>query len=386
MRIGIDARFYGSLGKGLGRYTAKLIEGLEQVAGTDEFIVFLRRENFDEYQPRQPRFTKVLADFPWYGWREQLLLPRLLRQYRLDLMHFPHFNVPLLYRRPLVVTIHDLILFHYPTVKASELPPVFYWLKYAVYRYVIRSAVKRALTVFTVSRFTQADLVAAYPSIAPKIRMIYEAADAECAWTEPTTRGEFLRAWGLSPRGEGTPYVLSVGNAYPHKNLSLLLQVAKSLPEKLFVCVGREDYFYTLLKAEAEALGITNVRFVGFVPDGALGILYREAESYFFPSLYEGFGLPALEALLVGTPVVAARAGALPEILGAAGRLFDPTSVTEARETLIQVGADSALRQCLITRGYARVALFSWQRMACLTLEEYHRSIAYARHSSNPAH
>jgi glycosyltransferase involved in cell wall biosynthesis len=117
MRIGIDARFYGSLGKGLGRYTEKLIFHLEAIDTDNEYVVFLRRENFDEYIPRSPRFRKVVAQYAWYGLSEQTLFVLLLYRFRFDLVHFPHFNVPLLYRRPFVVTIHDLILVHYPTLR-----------------------------------------------------------------------------------------------------------------------------------------------------------------------------------------------------------------------------------------------------------------------------
>ncbi len=373
MRIGIDARFYGTLGKGLGRYTEKLIQELEKIEGEDEFFIFLRRENYEEYVPQSPRFTKVLADFPWYGWREQLLFPRLLRRFKVDLMHFPHFNVPLFYRRPFVVTIHDLILLHYPTVKASELPPFLYWVKYLLYRIVIGSAIKRARIIFTVSEFTRRDLITAYPKAVGKICVAYEAADAVCPLVSKEEEQAALQMLGLNFRGEGKPYVLYVGNAYPHKNLELLLRVASCLPEKLFVCVGREDYFYRGLKERVKNEHLNNVRFVGFVSDRLLPTLYREAESYFFPSLYEGFGLPALEALTFGTPVVSARAGALPEVVGEAGIFFNPKNLKETRDKLEMIGRNEGLRQRMIALGYKRVKQFSWASMAVATLRQYHR-------------
>lgn len=382
MRIGIDARFYGTLGKGLGRYTEKLIQELEKLPGEDRFYVFLRQENFTEYIPRDKRFTKVLADFPWYGWQEQTLFPILLLRYRLDLVHFPHFNVPILYWRPLVVTIHDLILLHYPTVKASELPPLLYWVKYRMYRLVIAVAVWRARRIFAVSQFTADDLARAYPSAEPKIRVTYEAAEQSCFWIEATVAEAYLKTHGLGPRGRGQPYVLYVGNAYPHKNLELLLMVAEHVPEKLFVCVGRADFFYQRIKREALERKLNNVRFIGFVPDPLLSVLYREAESYFFPSLYEGFGLPALEACAHGTPVLALKAGALPEILGEAGRLLNTSDTMLAAQAIRELGEDTEGRKQLIVRGYARVSQFSWRRMAHTTLKEYHESISYARHST----
>lgn len=202
--------------------------------------------------------------------------------------------------------------------------------------------------------------------------MTYEAADTACPLLSPEEENA-LQVLRLNFRGEGKPYVLYVGNAYPHKNLGLLLEVARLLPEKRFVCVGKEDYFYKELKERVKSLQLDNVFFVGFVPDRLLPTLYREAESYFFPSLYEGFGLPALEALAFGTPVVLARAGALPEIVGEAGIFFNPKNIEEVKNKLELVGKNAALRQRVKKLGYERVMQFSWARMAAETLREYHK-------------
>src|SRR5262245_45001395 len=138
MRIGIDARFYGPIGKGLGRYTERLIQNLERVADEHEFVIFLRKENFGLFKPSSPRFRKVLADFGWYSAAEQVLFPPLIAKEKIELMHYPHFNVPIFSPTPFVVTIHDLILFRFPTRRATTLNPIFYALKYAAYRLVIR--------------------------------------------------------------------------------------------------------------------------------------------------------------------------------------------------------------------------------------------------------
>ena len=151
MRIGIDARFYGSSGKGLGRYTERLIEALEREDEKNEYVIFLRRENFDEYQPYSKRFTKVRADYAWYGFAEQFLFPWQLWREQLDLVHFPHFNVPIFYLGRFVVTIHDLILLRYPTVRNTTRLTIWYWMKFLVYRMVIRVACFRARRVITVS-------------------------------------------------------------------------------------------------------------------------------------------------------------------------------------------------------------------------------------------
>lgn len=373
MRIGIDARFYGSLGKGLGRYTEKLISHLEKIEGNDTYIIFLRRENYDEYQPKNPRFQKVLADYSWYGWREQIFFPSLIRRQRLDLIHFPHFNVPLLVRTPSIVTIHDLILLHYPTVKATELPPFLYWIKYLVYRLVIVQAIRRARAIITVSEFTKNDLETVYPVARGKVIVTLEAADNFCYWQSPVKEQVFLRTIDVYQSSGAKPFVLYVGNAYPHKNLGLMIRVAKIFPDLLFLCVGKEDYFYRMFRREVELAGCKNIRLVGYVDDRSLGSLYRHAKAYLFPSLYEGFGLPGLEAMAYGVPVVAARAGSLPEIYGDAAYFFEADSVESCRKALGQALVESDHRTLEKQRDmrFAQVARFSWKNMAHETRRLY---------------
>jgi len=369
MRIGIDARFYGPIGKGLGRYTARLIEHLERILPEgDECIVFLRRENFDAYHPGCPRFRKVLADYPWYSFREQVLFPILLGRHRLDLVHFPHFNVPLLYRRPFVVTVHDLILLRYPTVRNTTRSVITYRLKFFAYRLVIGSAVRRARRVLTVSRFTERDIVREYPVAAGKIVVAYEGCDL------PKT----------DPAGEDDapvhdilePYFLYVGNAYPHKNLEAFIPLSGKFPDIRFVLVGREDHFYGRLKTLVKASGADNVVFLGSVPDGTLVRLYEGARALVSPSLYEGFGLPALEAMRLGTPVIAAARGSFPEVLGDAALFFDPDREGDLERAVGMLSADPRLADDLSRRGCERSAGFRWDRLAKVTLRTYTEALA----------
>ncbi len=388
MRIGIDARFYGSLGKGLGRYTEKLItylEGLPNDANT--YVIFLRRENFNEYQPAHSRFTKIIADYPWYGWAEQLTFPLLLWRKRLDLIHFPHFNVPLILGKPYIVTIHDLILLHFPTVKASELPPFLYWLKYLAYRTVIASAIFRARSIIAVSDFTKRDIETVYPSARGKVHTTLEAVDPYCSWLDPDAERLFLRRLDLieteTPSMRSKRFVLYVGNAYPHKNLEFLLTVALKFPETIFLCVGKEDYFYRSFRKKVMGARVGNIRFAGYVDDRSLGVLYRRASAYLFPSLYEGFGLPGLEAMNYGLPVIAARAGSLPEIYADAALYFDPSDADMCAAALHQV-FDQEERRRRQALGFDRAARFSWEGMASETLRLYNREASEkSRRESN---
>ena len=380
MRIGIDARFFGPVGKGLGRYTQKLVEHLETVADEHarhapsegkepfEFVVFLRKENIDLFRPRSKRFRKVLADFRWYTLEEQLRFPGVIRAEKIDLMHFPHFNIPILTPAPFVVTIHDLILLRYPTHRASTLGRTLYRLKYAAYRQVIRIAAKRSKKIITVSEFTKRDIVRAFRVPESKVVVTYEAAE------EP--RGESVRV-DLPGKGVVKPYFLYVGNAYPHKNLEALLRVfaklRKSGMEAQLVLVGKADYFYGRLRKEASKLGLTgsDVIFYGYAEDEELPALYRSARAYVFPSLLEGFGLPPLEAMRYGTPVAASGTSCLPEILEDAALYFDPEDDDAVAGAMKRIFEDESLRAELERKGLAQSEKYSWDDCARRTYDIY---------------
>lgn len=385
MRIGIDARFYGSVGKGLGRYTEKLIERLETLDPDNEYVIFLGRENFSEYVPKNPRFRKALAEYPWYGFSEQFLFPILLLRSRLDLVHFPHFNVPFWYPKRFIVTIHDLILLHYPTLRNTTRPALLYAIKFAAYRLIIALAIRRAEHIVTVSHFTEQDILKRYPAAHGKISVTYEAADPLCQLLSLQEEGELFRRLGLlgteredSParitRDILQPYLLYVGNAYPHKNLEALLQAATLFPAYMFVLVGKEDHFYAHLKQAAQKRGLSNVIFTGFVDDRGLNTLYRFASCYLFPSLYEGFGLPPLEAMARGLPVLSSNQGSLPEILGDAARYFDPHTGGSLEAELAKILDSQTVRRDLSLRGYQQAARYSWETMATETLAIYQKS------------
>lgn len=373
MRIGIDARFYGPVGKGLGRYTQKLVEHLETVADEHEFVVFLRKENFDLFQPTSPRFRKVLADFRWYTLAEQLRFPGLIRREGIDLMHFPHFNIPVLVPCPFVVTIHDLILLRFPTKRATTLNALTYRIKYAAYRHVIRTAVRKAKRIITVSEFTKRDIMERFGTDASRVAVTYEAADPA---------PETFRDADLASKGVVKPYFLYVGNAYPHKNLEALLETFAGLRkdglDAQLVLVGKEDYFYERLRTEAESLGLLgddSVIFWGYAEDEDLPSLYRGARAYVFPSHFEGFGLPPLEAMRFGTPVVSSDASCLPEILGDAARFFDPKDSGSMATAMKDIFIDAELRSSLAERGKARAMKFDWGACAAATYDIYRHAL-----------
>lgn len=376
MKIGIDARFFGTPGKGLGRYTEKLIRWLEKLDTENDYEIFLYGESFDAYEPRNPRFQKIKVPYRWYGFGEQLLYPFFLRGRKLDLLHFPHFNVPLLYRRPFVVTIHDLILLHYPTQKASTHHSFWYRFKYFFYLRVIRSAIKRARAILTVSEFTKGDVEHFYPEARKKMAVTLEGVDQYCLWRSPAERKRTQeKFWQQIGKEKERPYVLYVGNSYPHKNLSIFLTLAQAEPDIDIVLVGKLDYFYERLKAHIVQKGITNIYLVGGVSDEELAVLYQGAHGYVFPSLYEGFGLPPLEAMQYHVPVLVSNRGSLPEIVGSAALLADPENQEEFLAAYTTLVSEDSVRERLQAEGIQRASIFCWQKMAEATKDVYNKGV-----------
>ena len=204
MRIGIDARFYGGeQSKGLGRYTQKLIEYLARYDHENEYVIFLQQEGFNQWNITNTNFTPVLTPYRWYTLSEQLFMPWQIRKAKVDFMHFPHFNVPLLYRKPFVVTIHDLIINHFPTERATTLGPLLYKIKHLAGQAVMRHAVRFSSTIITVSEFSKQDIAEYYHIDSQKIAVTYEAAELDHQEVLSQESEKVLQQYGID-----TPYFL----------------------------------------------------------------------------------------------------------------------------------------------------------------------------------
>lgn len=380
-RIGIDARFYGPLGKGLGRYTQEIVDQVTSLDTENEYVIFLSKNNFDEFNPSSNRITKVLADIPWYGLAEQLQMPRIIFKQNLDLIHFPHFNAPVFSRVPFVVTIHDLILTKFPTIRATTLGPIIYFLKNIAYQLVINIAAMRSKRVIAVSEYTKTDIIEQFGIMPEKVCVIYEGVASLDQSVDSRFASKLKADEVLLNSCILGPYLLYVGNAYPHKNLETLIKVFLKLHVKYpllkLVLVGREDYFYHRLKLFAQEAGDNNqsIIFPGYVPDKDLQTLYEKASLYVFPSEYEGFGLPPLEAMSRGCAVVSSTATCLPEVLGDAACYFDPRSEDSMSQAIESVLSNQTYKEQLITKGRERIKLYSWVKAGQETLKVYQQAL-----------
>lgn len=387
MRIGIDARFYGPIGKGLGRYTQEVVDNIIKITSSNEgavfnYVIFLSSENYDEFTSEEENIKKVKLNIGWYGFKEQILMPFYIYKENLDLMHFPHFNVPILTPVKFVVTIHDLILTHFPTIRATTLSPFKYKLKNFFYQLIISNAVLRSKKIITVSNFTKNDLIKQFKVKSEKIVVTYEgvanlAKGRDSLFIAKLNSQETLEKYHIPQN-----FLLYVGNAYPHKNLHFLLDVFSILHKKrsdlCLVLVGKNDYFYSKIREYAQRLNLwqpnnlnNSVIFPGYVPDAQLEIMYQEARLYIFPSLYEGFGLPPLEAMARSCPVLSSDRSSLPEVLGEAALYFNPENIDDVLMKINLLLSDDVLRQDLIDQGIKQAKKYNWWECANETLDVY---------------
>lgn len=363
MNIGIDARMYGPKvgGGGLGRYVEQLIIELQKINREHRFVLFLKKENFDACRITNPFFEKRLADIHWYTLEEQLKMPKLIDKENLDLMHFPHWNVPLFSKTPFVVTIHDLILLDEPrSAKITTRHPLYFLLKTIAYKKVLRHAVKKSENIIAVSNFTRNSILKHFPSTEEKkVKTIYEGLTQF-----DSTKQEAL------PTSITNPYLLYIGNAYPHKNLSFLINTFAEIQSEhknlQLVLAGRGDVFYERLKSHTKKLQLPEHRvlFISSPNDELVETLYENATAYVFPSRIEGFGLPPLEAMSKDIPVLSSNTSCLPEILEDAALYFSPSNKEELKTQIKKILSDEAIKKTLIKKGREQIQKYSWEKMA----------------------
>ncbi len=368
MLIGIDARFYSE--SGVGRYLRNLIGNLKELDKTNQYIIFLLPKDYAGFEETE-NFKKNIADYKWYGFAEQFNLPKQLNKYELDLVHFPHFNVPIFYSGKFVVTIHDLIHQHHQMSRATTLNPITFKIKQIGYRRVFKNAAVKSQKILVPSKTVRKLLIEEWKVPSNKIIVTQEGVDANLLSVGRSIKTESINKT-LTKFKIDQPYLFYVGNAHPHKNLEGLIKsfliIQKKYPELLLVLSGQDHYFWQRLKKENNH---KNIIYTGFIDDTELVALYKKAQALVIPSFEEGFGIPLLEAFALDCPVVCSKAGSLREVGGNACLYFDPTSTNELVEKINQVLSDPQIRKKLIINGKKRLTLFSWRKLAQKTLEVY---------------
>jgi glycosyltransferase involved in cell wall biosynthesis len=358
--IGIDARKLGDFG--IGTYVRNLVAGLADIDNENRYVLFVGREA----PPDLPdNFRVVVERSPVYSVRELLALSWRLHRLKLDLYHATHYVLPAIVPCRAVVTIHDIIHLLYPQFLPSRLA-------FLYAQRMIRRSLQRGERIIAVSQNTKADLIEYFGVGGRKIRVIYNG--VEDAFRQRLDEAEVRRR--LATLGIQPPYLLFVGNPKPHKNLENVVRAyARAQAECGFdeplVCVGDRQGDFKVRQI-AEQLGVGGkVRLVGHVEQAMLPSIYQGATLFLYPTLYEGFGLPVIEAMASGVPVVTSNGSALREIATGYAELVEPLDVEAMARAIAGLMSDPERRRELSERGRKRAADFRWQRTAERTRDVY---------------
>jgi len=355
VRIGIDARKLHDFG--IGTYIRNLLRHLARMDDRTEYVVVCRPEDREALSTLGANFRTVPETAGNYTLTEQVRIPLVLRREGVTLFHAPHYVLPPLIRCRSVVTIHDCIHLMFP----QYLPNRFAF-DYA--RASIRLAARRATRVLTVSESSKRDILKYVDTEPDKIDVIYNAYDERFA-IDPAEEDVVRVRERFQLQDE---FVLYAGNVKPHKNLERLIEAfhivrKRGLDHLKLVLIGDDISKYTALRRAVHRHQLHKyVRFLGYLPEETLAVMYRLAGVFVFPSLYEGFGLPPLEAMASGTPVVTSNVSSLPEVAGDAAVLVDPYDPPAIADGIYRVLTDEQLRKDLRHRGVARAGMFSWEQ------------------------
>lgn len=357
--IVIDARIRRT---STGRYVDRLLEHLQTSNSPHRFTVLVQPD--DPWRPRALNFEAEACPYPQFSFNplDDIKFAYQLRSLQPDLVHFSMTQQPLTYRGRTVTTTHDLTMLRF--LRPGRTPRPIFWLKKLGYRLLFYAAHHKSTRVIVPTNFVAKDLSALYPFSADKIAVTYEASEPPIH--EPAQPLD----------GVGKPFIMHVGAPFPHKNLKHLIRAFEvMLTEKrdlTLVLAGKKDFYFKELETWArDRPSYEAIRFTGFIDDNELKWLYENAEAYVLPSLSEGFGLPGLEAMSHGCPLISSNATCMPEVYGEAACYFDPTSLQETAAAIKKVLNDPACRKNLIKLGYKQVQKYSWQKTAKQTLAVY---------------
>lgn len=368
MTIGIDVRLWDETG--VGRYIRNLVENLREIDSNNNYILFSIRRNLAAIKSSFGNYKNwqiVEADIRWHSIAEQFVFPKILNKYDLDLAYFPYFSIPVFYKKPYCIMIHDLIIDHFSTGKATSLPYPFYKFKKFLYHLTVRNAVSKALKIIVPSRATKDELIKHYGVKEEKIKVIYEA-----GFNASINKDDSI----LKKIKE--KYFLYVGNVYPHKNIEQFINAfIKFLKDKKedvqLVFVGREDFFYKKLKKRVKKYTVQkNIAFLNNVTDKELKSLYANAIALVSPSLMEGFGLTPLEAMSSSCLALISNIPAFKEICSDVSFYFNPKDKLSMKNSLEMIyNLDFKIKVEHLRLGLERSEKFSWKKTAEETLRIY---------------
>jgi glycosyltransferase involved in cell wall biosynthesis len=364
MRVAIDARKLHDFG--IGTYIRNLLRHLARIDRDSEYVLLCHESDLGVASQLGPNFRSVLEPSPNYSLREQIHVPWVLHREKPDVFHAPHYVLPPATRCRSVVTIHDCIHLMFPQYLRNRAA-------YLYARASMWSAAHQAHRILTVSEASKRDIIHFFSVPPEKVVVVYNAIEERFSETPSEDAIERVRErYQLNH-----PFVLYVGNIKPHKNLVRLIEAFAELRRRGFdelklLIIGDEISKLPALRRAVHSHKLhKHVRFLGYLEDETLASLYRLASVFVFPSLYEGFGLPPLEAMASGTPVVTSNVSSMPEVSGDAAVLVDPYNVDSIVDGIARVLKDPELSAALRRKGIARAREFSWDRSVQRTRQLY---------------
>ena len=371
LRIGIDGRGIFKELDGIGRYSLNLIRGLASVDRTNEYVIFKNKELEDKIT-EEKNFHEISVSYRHLSVLTPLHLPLLLNRFNLDIFHSLFFVGPMWGVENLVITVHDLMALTYPGFFGGR-GRIQEKTAYLYHRIFVPLSVRKAKRIIAVSASTRRAVTEEFRVKPEKVSVIYEGVD-DC-FKKPYTKKQ-LEAVRIR-KGLPEQYLLYVGNMKPYKNIQLMisalaiLKKENQLKHKL-VMAGKMDRFFPLVYSEVKDKElIDDVIFLDYVGDDELPLLFKNADMFLFPSVSEGFGLPALEAMSLGVPTIVSNAASLPEVVGDGALLVDPKDPQGLSRAILKISEDHDLRRKLVDKGIKRSTAFSWKTTAYETLGLY---------------
>jgi glycosyltransferase involved in cell wall biosynthesis len=371
MRVAIDTRKIHDFG--IGTYIRNLLRQLARIDQNTEYVLLCREPDVGIAAQLGPNFRGVVEPSPNYSLREQIHVPWVLRRERPDVFHAPHYVLPPAVRCRSVVTIHDCIHLMFPQYLPNRAA-------YAYARASMWAAARRSDRILTVSEASKRDILHFFNVQPEKIVVVYNAIDEHFSATPSEEQVARIRErYQLDHK-----FVLYVGNIKPHKNLVRLIeafsQLRRTHDDLKLLIIGDEISKLPALRRAVHRNKLHKfVRFLGYLKDDTLTVLYRLASVFVFPSLYEGFGLPPLEAMASGTPVVTSNVSSLPEVTGDAAVLVDPYDIDSIGDGMRRILDDPRLAEELRAKGLKRAREFSWERSVEKTQRVYREVAADGR-------
>lgn len=362
-KIIIDARNRPS---STGRYTDRLLEHLQKIDTENQYTVLLNPT--DAWRPTAKNFKAIPCRYKQFSINplEQFGFAGQLYGLRPDLVHFTMTQQPLLYFGKIVTTTHDLTMLRF--TRAGKYPKLFHAIRMSLYRFMFWWSHKKSKKIIVPSNYVAEDLAKLQPFTKKKTTVTYEASELP------------IKEKAKQPAGIAKPFIMHVGSPFPHKNIPNLIKAFETIhetnPKLKLVLTGKPElYFQKLQKQIDKSPAKENIITPGFVSSQELKWLYQNAESYVLPSLSEGFGLPGLEAMAHGCPLVSSNATCLPEIYDDAALYFNPLNVEDMSLKIERILRDKQFRSELIVKGETQLKKYSWERMADQTLEVYNSAL-----------